>query len=359
MASEQSKPLSSEATSSSGYATLCEEGEQSVALSVSAILSEESDGSGSDGASSEASDDDEAEEAENSADEQEKQDKHDEPDADKDGANASSSATAPTQKKYSVTDDEEFLTKFDRMIEDNDTAKMKQWQEDLMKENHQVVEKYKHIKAALSKIAKEERKKARDAEKAAMKAVEKAKVQSNFTINLTLANGVKVPIEVSNGTTLADVRKSAGKLMSMTKKASGKLRILFRGEDCTEHPRKTLGGLKAVDGDCFTIAVVGAGGGEKRKGSDDIMLMLDTAPKDGDIPEVVKALSIKTIDVVKWIETLGIEQLDDMMNFAEDAKKSGHVLTLTAPYMEHIDEFAKLKDCFFKHMAFYYRNFRL
>lgn len=44
------------------------------------------------------------------------------------------------------------------------------------------------------------------------------------------------------------------------------------------------------------------------------------------------------------MESLNVEQLEEMMAYAEDPKKAGQILSLTAPYMNYIDEFKKLKD---------------
>ena len=338
---------SSEAASSSGYATLHEETDRQIALTIADLPDNESESDGSDGSASEVSEDTEAEEASKSADEQEKKDKPDEPDQDKDGATGASSVTEASSKlKYSTLDDEEFMEKFNQMIADDDTVKMKEWQEELLKGNQQLVEQFKHIKKEVSKRERAEKKKAREAEKVAKKEEEKSKGPVNLTLNLKLPTGATIPMEASTLETIGGIRKVAGKVMGLTKKKAGLLRVLYQGVDYGDNPRKTAGGLKMRDGDTITIGIVGAGGTrEKRvRETDDFALLLTPSAQSDDIPDVAKALAIKTIDVEKWVETLNVEQLEEMMAYAEDPKKSGQILSLTAPYMNHIDEFKKLKD---------------
>lgn len=178
------------------------------------------------------------------------------------------------------------MEKFNQMIADDDTVKMKEWQKELLKDNQQLVEQFKHMKKEVSKRERAEKKKVREAEKAAKKEEEKSKGPVNLTLNLKLPTGASVSIEVSSNETIGGIRKVAGKVLAMTKKKAGNLRVLYKGVDYGDRPRKTVSGLKMSDGDVITIGIVGAGGArEKRvRESDDFALLLAPSAKSRHSP---------------------------------------------------------------------------
>ena len=241
----------------------------------------------------------------------------------------------------------------------NDPQALQELLENVTNKARYYVEHYKSLKKkidVIKKSAKAEMKAREKEEEKKLRTETKEKVKDEvITLNVRFADK-SASIQIRKGATMKDLCIEASKEMGIKKKKIIKDMVVeFRGNSLKQ--RKTVFGADMKDGDIININTGLKGGGKRKLGETAMMVVVAPAIKETDPIVLKKALTLKNIDILRWVDSIPKDKLKAFVQVLDKQPRSGNIAGLIPPYLKFVNEWEELKETWlFKNPTFFKKH---